>query len=145
FDHSTRTAYVHDKKHGTKKTFTVEDNVQDMLSAFYFLRNKLDVTGLKTGDSLHLNMFFDNENYDFKLEFLGREVLNTKLGKMAALKFRPYVMAGRVFKEEESLTFWVSDDGNRMPLKIKADLAVGSLNADIHNFKGLKHPLRIIQ
>ena len=90
-------------------------------------------------------MFFDNENYDFKLEFLGREVLNTKFGKMAALKFRPYVMAGRVFKEEESLTFWVSDDANRMPLKIKAELAVGSLNADLHNFKGLKHPLKIIQ
>ena len=71
-------------------------------------------------------------------------MLDTKLGKMAALKFRPYVMAGRVFKEEESLTLWVSDDGNRMPLKIKAELAVGSLNADIHAFKGLKHPLRII-
>ena len=144
FNHSNNTAFVHDKEHSTKKTFSVEEDVQDMLSSFYFLRNKLDVTGLKPGDEINLNMFFDNENYDFKLEFLGREVLDTKLGKMAALKFRPYVMAGRVFKEEESLTLWVSDDGNRMPLKIKAELAVGSLNADIHAFKGLKHPLRII-
>ncbi len=145
FNRSNNTALVHDKEHNTKKTFTVEKDVQDMLSAFYFLRNELNVKGLSPGDAVHLNMFFDNENYDFKLEFLGREVLNTKFGKMAALKFRPYVMAGRVFKEEESLTFWVSDDANRMPLKIKADLAVGSLNADLHNFKGLKHPLKIIQ
>lgn len=144
FDRSTNTALVHDKEHDTKKTFSVKDDVQDMLSSFYFLRNKLDVANLKSGDEVHLNMFFDNENYDFKLEFLGREVINTKLGKMRALKFRPYVMAGRVFKEEESLTFWVSDDDNRMPLKIKANLAVGSLNADIHAFKGLKHPLRVI-
>ena len=144
FNHESNTALVYNRKHGTKKTFTVEENVQDMLSSFYYLRNKLEVKGLKPGDEINLNMFFDNENYDFKLEFLGREMLHTKFGKMAALKFRPYVMAGRVFKEEESLTLWVSDDANRMPLKIKAELAVGSLNADINAFKGLKHPLRII-
>ena len=41
-------------------------------------------------------------------------------------------MAGRVFKEEESLTLWVSADKNKIPLKIKADLAVGSLRADLY-------------
>jgi hypothetical protein len=53
-------------------------------------------------------------------------------------------MAGRVFKEKESLTFWVSDDANRIPLKIEANLAVGSLDADLDSYKGLKHPFKII-
>ncbi len=57
--------------------------------------------------------------------------------------FRPYVMAGRVFKEEESLTLWVSADKNKIPLRIKADLAVGSLRADLVQFKGLKHSFPI--
>jgi imidazolonepropionase-like amidohydrolase len=48
-------------------------------------------------------------------------------------------MAGRVFKEEESLTLWVSADENKIPLKIKADLAVGSLRADLIEYKSLKH------
>ena len=52
-------------------------------------------------------------------------------------------MAGRVFKEEESLTLWVSADKNKIPLKVKADLAVGSLRADLVAFKGLKHPFEI--
>ena len=115
-----------------------------MLSAFYFVRNDLNNKKLQEGAEFHLNMFFDKENHDFKLKFLGREVLNTKFGKIATLKFRPYVMAGRVFKEQESLTFWVSDDNNKMPVKITADLAVGSLDADLEQFKGLKHPLKII-
>jgi len=89
-------------------------------------------------------MFFDKENHDFKLKFLGKEVLNTKFGKIATLKFRPYVMAGRVFKEQESLTFWISDDKNKIPVKIEADLAVGSLEADLDEFKGLKHQLKVI-
>jgi len=61
-----------------------------------------------------------------------------------ALKFRPYVMAGRVFKEEESLTLWVSNDKNKVPLRIKANLAVGSLRADLDAFKGLKYPFKIL-
>ena len=52
-------------------------------------------------------------------------------------------MAGRVFKEEESLTLWVSADKNKIPLKIKADLAVGSLRADLSQYKGLKHSFQV--
>jgi hypothetical protein len=52
-------------------------------------------------------------------------------------------MAGRVFKEEESLTLWVTADKNKVPMKIKADLRVGSLRADLEALKGLKHPFEI--
>ncbi len=31
-----------------------------------------------------INMFFDNENHEFKLKFLGREVVKTKMGNIAA-------------------------------------------------------------
>ena len=144
FDHQDNEALVFNRKRDTKQTYPIERNVHDMLSAFYYLRNNLDVEGLEVGDVMNLNMFFDDENFEFRLKFLGREVLDSKIGKIATLKFRPYVMAGRVFEEKESLTLWVSDDKNRMPVKIKANLAVGSLDADIDAFKGLKHPLRII-
>ena len=54
--------------------------------------------------------------------------------------FRPFVQAGRIFKEQESLTVWISDDDNKIPLRIKASLAVGSLKADLEEYKGLKYP-----
>ena len=115
-----------------------------MVSTYYYLRNNIDVKKLKKGDEIRTNMFFDEENYGFKLQYLGEEVIDTEFGKVEALIFRPYVMAGRVFKEEESLTLWVSKDKNKVPLRIKADLAVGSLRADLEAFKGLKHPFKII-
>ena len=115
-----------------------------MVSTFYYLRNKLDVSSLKEGDEIMLDMFFDEENYGFKLKYLGEVKLNGSSCKVAALKFRPYVMAGRVFKEEESLTLWVSNDKNKVPLRIKADLAVGSLRADLEAFKGLKHSFKTV-
>ena len=145
FNQQSNVATVNDKKHNEVKTFQTEPNIHDMVSAFYYLRNSIDSENLKDGDETVINMFFDQENFKFKLKFLGREEVKTKFGKVKALIFRPYVQAGRVFKEKESLTVWISDDQNKIPLQIKADLAVGSLKADIDAYKGLKHPFYIIQ
>ncbi|MEO8933519.1 MAG: DUF3108 domain-containing protein [Xanthomarina sp.] len=143
FDQIDNKAYVHNIKHKTKEVFDTKPNIQDMVSTFYYLRENLDIDNLKLGGEVHVDMFFDNENYGFKLKYLGIESIDTKFGKVDALKFRPYVMAGRVFKEEESLTLWVSNDKNKVPLRIQASLAVGSLRADLNAFKGLKHPFKI--
>lgn len=143
FDHANNKAYVNNRKHNTSETYTTEKDIQDMVSAFYYLRNNYNTENIKEGDMVSLNMFFDEENYKFRLKFLGRQTIRTEFGKIKTLKFRPYVMAGRVFKEKESLTLWVSADDNKIPLRIKADLAVGSLRADIVARKGLKHPFPI--
>ncbi|WP_242203829.1 DUF3108 domain-containing protein [Aestuariivivens insulae] len=144
FDQKNHKAYVNDKKHNKKSVFDTQPNIQDMVSTFYYLRNNLDTEKLKVGEEVRVDMFFDEENYGFKLKFLGEDTIETDFGMVQALKFRPYVMAGRVFKEEESLTLWVSKDKNKLPLRIKADLAVGSLRADLEAFKGLKHPFKIV-
>ncbi|MDX1760812.1 MAG: DUF3108 domain-containing protein [Christiangramia sp.] len=144
FDHKDNKAHVQDHKNNTTKSYSVPENVHDMLSSFYYIRNQIDSDDLAPGKEMKLNMFIDDENLDFKLVFLGREVIKTKFGKVATLKFRPYVLAGRVFKEKESLTFWVSDDKNKIPVKIEADLAVGSLDADLEAYKGLKHQFSIL-
>jgi len=112
-----------------------------MISSFYYLRNTLDIETLKIGHEEKLTMFFDEENFDFKLKYLGTESIRTKFGKINCLRFRPLVMADRVFKEEESLSVWISNDKNLIPVKISADLAVGSLTAILNEYDGLKHPL----
>ncbi|NNC70060.1 MAG: DUF3108 domain-containing protein, partial [Flavobacteriaceae bacterium] len=54
------------------------------------------------------------------------------------------VQSGRVFKEQESVTVWISDDKNKIPLRVKASLAVGSLRADLDAYKGLANSFPII-
>jgi uncharacterized protein DUF3108 len=144
FNHSTQKATVNDKKHNETTVFSFPEDTQDMISAFYYLRNQLDTENIKTGDVVEMNMFFDKENYKFRLKFLGKEVLDTNFGRVRTLIFRPYVQSGRVFKEKESLTVWISDDNNKIPLLVKADLAVGSLKATLTEFKGLQHSFKII-
>jgi len=144
FDHDAGTALVNDKKRDKSETVNIKPYTQDMMSAFYHLRTVVDIKSIKKGDEFTLPMFFDKENFDFKLKFLGRDTIRTKFGKVPTLEFRPYVQSGRVFEEEESLTVWISDDENKMPLKIKAKLAVGSLTADLDAFKGLKYQFKTL-
>ena len=144
FNHSSNRATVNDKKNNETTVFSFPKGTQDMISAFYYLRNKLDTENIKAGDEIEMNMFFDNENYKFRLKFLGKEILDTNFGRVRTLIFRPYVQSGRVFKEKESLTVWISDDNNKIPLLIKADLAVGSLKATLTEFKGLQHSFKIL-
>ena len=144
FDHETREAMVKDKKKKATSKHEINENAQDLISAFYYLRNFYDTTDIKKGESIELNMFFDQENYLFKLRFLGRETLETAFGKVRCLKLRPLVQSGRVFNEQESVTLWVSDDANKIPIRLRADLRVGSIDCDLEKFKNLQHPFEIV-
>jgi hypothetical protein len=141
FDHEKKFAHVTDKKKNKKNTFPIEENAQDLISAFYYLRNFYPKGKVRKNESFNINMFFDNENYVFKLKYLGKQILRTKIGKIKCLKFRPFVQSGRIFREQESVTLWISDDLNKIPVRLQADLLIGSIKADLENYKNLKHPL----
>lgn len=133
---------VKDYKHKTEKTFAISKNTQDILSAFYYLRNFATIDDIKPGEYIAIDMFFDEETTKFKLKFIGRENIKTKFGTVASMIFKPYVFSGRVFKEQESVTVWISDDDNKIPLRIQANLVVGSIKADLESYKGLRFPLK---
>lgn len=122
------------------KTVKVPDNVQDMMSCFYYLRS-LPSENLRVGSVVRMNVWIDDEIFPFQLKVVAAEKLSTKFGKIDCLKIVPSVMSGRVFKEKEGVTMWVSNDQNRVPILIKAELAVGSLKASIDGFTNVKYPL----
>jgi len=143
FNQLENTIRVKDYKNNTVETFSIPKKTQDIMSAFYYLRNYPSIGKIKPGEFVAIDMFFDDETTKFKLKFLGREDISTKFGKVPCMIFRPYVQAGRVFKEEESLTVWISDDDNKIPIRVKASLAIGSIKADLDAFKGLKNSFKV--
>ncbi len=138
FDQFKQTAidYLLDKE----KVFSIPKYAQDMLSTFYYARS-LDVSNIKVGQTFPITMFLDHTNFDFKLKYLGKEVLKTKFGKIECLKFMPVVQKGRVFKEEEGMTLWVSNDSNKLPIRLQTELAVGSIKMDLIEYQNVKVPL----
>lgn len=144
FDHINQSGIMHDLLRKTKTEISFAPNLQDLVSAFYFLRNHFDLEGIRVGETASLHMIYDKKPFAFQFRFLGYENVKTKFGVVPCVKFRPYVEEGRIFKKESGLSLWVSNDNNRIPIKIVAELSVGSLDVDLVDFKGLKHPFNII-
>lgn len=139
FDFNSHQAKEINHKKGTEKSFFIQNNVQDMISSFYYMRD-IDFEVLGEKDSISVNMFFDGKMNPIKLIVLGRETIKSNFGKIKTIKVRPLVLKGRVFKDEENVTLWISDDLNKIPIKIKASLLVGAAKAELIEYNGLVHP-----
>jgi hypothetical protein len=124
------------------KLFEIPPHTQDILSAFYYARS-LDLSTYKVGDIISLNTFFDEEIFPLQMKIIGRETVKTKAGKIKCIKVRPIIQQGRVFKNEEDLTLWVSDDKNRIPVMLEAKVLVGSIKMALKEYSGLAHQLAL--
>ena len=142
FNHDSLTLSLSDKEKPGSKARTMKSvkGIQDMLSAFYYLRS-FDTNEINVGKVLRLNVWIDDELFPFQLKVVGTEDVKTKFGKINCLKIIPSVMSGRVFRAKEGVTLWVTNDANHIPVSIKAELAVGSLKADLEGYENVKFPL----
>lgn len=140
------TFYQHKKvvDNGKGKKFGVPHMVQDMISAFYYART-LDYDQAKVGDVFGVNIFLDDELYPAKIKYKGKELVKTKNGKIKCHKFAPVVQEGRIFKSEDDLTVWITDDGNKIPIVAKAKIQVGSLKMHLVKFENLKNRINFIK
>ena len=118
-----------------KSEISTCENIQDMVSCYFFARN-LNLKNLKKGEILTFPTFVDGETFNLKVKFIDKENIKVKAGNFRALKFCPVVQKGRVFKNEESLTVWISDDYNKTPLLAKAKIWVGSIKMELEEMNG---------
>lgn len=114
--------------------------IQDMVSGYYYLR-LLDFDGLAKGDTIKMKGIFENKTYDFNILYLGKASVKTRFGKTGAFLISPVMPDNSLFKGKHPIKMWVSDDKNRIPLKIEAELLLGSVDLDIVEYASLKHPL----
>ena len=135
YNHDNNT--VNSSKSGT---VDVPENIFDILSSLYYMR-RTSFDNLKLNETVESVIYFSDEVFPYKVIFKGREVIETKIGKFNALKFQPVVEVGRVFKEDDDMRFWISDDENHLPLRAEFDILVGSIKCDLIKYNGVKNPL----
>ncbi len=133
FDHERNTAT------SLQGTYHVPSCIQDVLSAIYYARN-IDFDKYRPDDKIYFSMFLDNEVYHIYIRYLGKENVTTRYGTFRAIKFRPLLIKGTIFSGGEKMTDRVSDDGNKIPLRINTPITVGSIKVDLIGYKNLRHP-----
>jgi hypothetical protein len=112
----------------------------DVMSAVYYFRS-VDFNKYRVGDKIPIDMILDSQAYHLYVRYLGKEEVKTrdKL-KYKCIKFAIQLVEGTIFKGDEDAVIWVTDDENKVPVIVEAQILVGSVKAILNEAKGLKHP-----
>jgi hypothetical protein len=142
FDHNKQKAQVKQTKNGkdSNNEYQIPKYAQDLISGYYYLR-AIDFDGLSKGDTIKMDAFFEDKVYDFNILYLGKDIMRSKFGKMETYLMSPIMPDNSLFDGENSVKFWVTCDENRVPLKIEAEMFVGSVEIDLVKYNGLKSKL----
>jgi len=121
------------------QNFRIPANIQDIVSGYYLLRT-MDFDLLKKGEAVTIRGFFDKKIYNLKLIYEGKQELKTRIGTYKTRVFSPIMPSNKLFSGERPIKVWITDDENRIPVRIKADLVVGALDMEITEALGLRNP-----
>ena len=112
----------------------------DLPALFYFSRN-MDVDNVEPGRRYPMTFAIDDEVFNVYFIFYGRETIKVKgIGNVRTIKCAAKLLEGEVFKGEEDMLIWISDDENRLPVYFEAPLRVGVAAGRMTGYSGLKHP-----
>lgn len=126
--------WLNNEKEKQLKKYDIPKETQDMISGYFFLRT-IDYSKYKKGDIIKIKTFFQDKLYDFKVVYQGKEMVKTKLGKFSAFKMTPMMPENKLFSGKNAITFWMSNDSNKVPLKIRAKMFVGAIEVEITEYK----------
>ena len=134
-------ADVYSSKRGMKAiTLPLTPCTFDLPSLFFFARN-MDFDVVEPGRRYPMTFAIDDDVYNVYFILHGRETRKIPgLGTVKTIKFAAKLLEGEVFKGEEDMLIWVSDDENRLPVYFEAPLLVGVASGRLSGYKGLKHP-----
>jgi hypothetical protein len=122
-----------------------QKGIHDILSCFYYFRKHFLASGypFKIGEKITIATWFTDEFYPIILIYAGMDEVRTRAGKIKCYKFNPVTEVGRLFKTNEDVSFWFSDDNNYLPVKIRFDIFVGAFTVDLNAYEGLADTLNI--
>lgn len=107
----------------------------DILNIFLFVRN-LNYSTIALGDSYHLTSFLGKRKVNIILRYEGQSILErSKNVKYNTRRFAIDIGDDVFTESKNAMEIWISDDENRLPLKLKAKLKIGVAEADLtsHN------------
>jgi hypothetical protein len=118
----------------------VPPNTFDMASVLYYIR-RLDISNMPLNTMITVDTFFGDKVFPLQIEFRGRETITIGSGQYRCFKFVPVVEVGRMFRNRDDMTIWISDCQNKIPVSIRFDIWAGSFRCDLVSFENLKYPL----
>jgi len=125
FDQRKQKAYYN------KDSVDVPLFVQDALSVFYYIRTQ----SLEVGKSVFVDYYNDGKLFKLEVKVLEKETVTVDAGTFECFVVEPLLQSVGVFKHEGQLKVWLTDDRLRLPVLMKSKVLVGSISAELTDYK----------
>ncbi|MDH7516697.1 MAG: DUF3108 domain-containing protein [Bacteroidota bacterium] len=135
FDHARLKAVT------TEGEYPIEPFIQDIVSAFYYMRT-YNVEGFRPGQKIFLKNFYKDSVYVLTVKYLGKQTIKVEAGTFRCILFEPIMKEGGLFKSSGRIIVWLTDDEKRIPVQVDAEIPIGSITAELTGYKGVKSPIR---
>ena len=120
------------------KNLNISSSTKDIIATLYHIRN-LDIHKASIGNSDSFKVLMDNEEFKITLTLLGKETINTNIGRKECYKLAIAMNNNNLLKGSNDNLLWLTADGNKIPVYAKFKVPVGNGELKIQSATGLKN------
>ncbi|MFO7924576.1 MAG: DUF3108 domain-containing protein, partial [Bacteroidales bacterium] len=93
-------------------------------------------------NTIPFSVLIANELHELNSRYLGTDTVTTREGEIYdCIKFSVELVEGFIFKPGDEMFVWVTNDANRVPVLVEAQIRVGSVKAMLKSASGLRNPV----
>ena len=105
------------------KEVAIDFKARDSFSMFYYLRT----IPIKENEVMSFSSYEGRKIVHYNLQMTGKETINSPLGTFSCKVIRPFSDGKNLFKNAGDMQIWISDDNERLPVKIQIKMKFGSM------------------
>lgn len=146
FEYRDGKTYIPTKRYDRHRTkidtvHIVDGCMLDILGVTMYLRS-LNMDNVEIGDEFPTSFVMGRDVVQIRYRYVGQSIVERdERLKYRTLKFDMDVYDEAVSQTRSAFEIWISDDENRIPIKIRAKLKIGAAEAYFKKITGNRYPL----
>jgi hypothetical protein len=119
-----------DRRYWVRNDSDTSDTVEDPLddASFFFFARTLE---FEMGRTYAIPRYFIRDRNPVLIQVLARQTISVPAGRFRTIVVRPVFRSRGLFGQGGQALIWLSDDGNRIPVRIRGSLRVGTLEMSL--------------
>lgn len=134
FDHVNNTAKISSPQNTPiNKNLTIEPNTLDLIGGYFFLRDK-PLGDMKIGQKQKAKILVDGSVYEIWFIVKAFEKMESQWGVKNCIRTTLVLPKNKLFKEEDAIQLWITNDKYQVPYKMEVNLKIGFLTIDLTKY-----------
>jgi hypothetical protein len=124
------------------ETLTSNSCMYDMMSVVYYART-LNYSGMKKGETVRVDFISGKKKVNMVIEYEGIETVEANDNKnYSCIRLTLSIMDDAFSDKKEAMKVYITNDNNRMPVRLDSKLNIGSTRAMLKSYKGNRYPVQ---